>query len=115
MRRTCPKSPAALSPPGLGSSDNDPATCDLHNVSSWIVQDVSAEQMIAMVESTVEAGRWGIFCFHGIGGEHLPVATEALDGLVRYLRQREKEIWVERVWTIGRYLSAVRAKASMEG
>ena len=88
---------------GVGSSDNDPATCNLHNLGSWVVQDVRAEQMITMVEATVEAGRWGIFCFHGIGGEHLRVETGALEGLVRYLKeQREREIWVDTVAAIGR-------------
>lgn len=93
---------------GVGNTDNDPHTCDLHMVHSWLVTGVSAEQMIAMIQPTVEAGRWGIFCFHGIGGDHASVATEALEGLARYLKEREDEIWVETVDAVGRYLAGAR-------
>lgn len=94
---------------GVAGVINDPLTCNLSNLGSWIVQDVGAEQLIARVRETVEAGGWGIFCFHGVGGEHLPVSVEALEGLVRFLREHEDEIWVETVVTIGKYLSTLRA------
>ena len=93
---------------GVGSSDNDPATCDLHNVSSWLVENVTAEQMIAMIQPTIEAGRWAIFCFHGVGGDHLRVEAEALEGLVRYLKEREDEIWTDTVYAIGKYVAQAR-------
>jgi len=60
------------------------------------------------MQSTMEGGRWGVFCFHGIGGDHSSVATEALDGLARYLKKREDEIWVDTVYHVGRYLADVR-------
>lgn len=90
----------------VGNTDNDPRTCDLHRLHSWLVTGVSADDMIAMIQPTLEAGRWGIFCFHGIGGDHLSVDTEALDGLARYLKEHEHDIWVDTVYTIGRYLAA---------
>lgn len=96
----------------VGNADNDPATCNLHRVHSWIVTGVSAEEMIDMIQPTVEAGRWGIFCFHGIGGDHLSVATKALEGLARYLKQHEHEIWVDTVYAVGRYLADARTMAS---
>lgn len=94
---------------GVGNTDNDPRTCDLHMVHSWLVTGVSADAMIALIQPTVEAGRWGIFCFHGIGGDHASVATEALEGLVRYLKEREDEIWVDTVYAVGSYLASVPA------
>lgn len=94
---------------GVGSTDNDPLTCDLHNVSSWIVENVTAEQMIAMIQPTIQAGRWGIFCFHGIGGDHLRVDADALEGLVRYLKESEDDIWTDTVFAIGNHLARVRA------
>lgn len=96
---------------GVASADNDPLTCDLHNLSSWLVTGVDATQLIRLIEPTVAAGRWGIFCFHGIGGDHLSVETESLEGLVRYLKDREGEIWVDTVYAVGRYLR----EASMTG
>jgi len=93
----------------VGNADNDPRTCDLHWVRSWMAADVSAEEMIAMIRPTIELGRWGIFCFHGIGGDHLSVETDALDGLARYLKDREDEIWVDTVYAVGRHLAAAQA------
>jgi len=92
----------------VGNADNDPRTCHLHRVQSWLVVGVTAREMIEMMQSTMEGGRWGVFCFHGIGGDHSSVATEALDGLARYLKKREDEIWVDTVYHVGRYLADVR-------
>src|SRR5690606_12131213 len=89
----------------VGNADNDPRACDLHAVRSWPVAGVSAGELIEMIQPTIEAGRWGVFCFHGIGGDHLSVATEALEGLARYLKEREGEIWVETVAAVGSYLA----------
>lgn len=93
---------------GVGATDNDPAGCDLHNLSSWMVQGVTAEQMISMIQPTLAAGRWGIFCFHGVGGDHLSVDPEALAGLVRYLKERESEIWTDTVAAIGAHVAKAR-------
>lgn len=96
----------------VGNADNDPRTCDLHRVHSWLVSGVSAAELIAMIQPTVEAGRWGVFCFHGIGADHLSVGTEALEGLVRHLKEREDEIWVDTVYTVGSYLQKRRPPLS---
>lgn len=94
---------------GVAWAINDPLRCNLHNLGSWVVQNITAEQMISLVRETAEAGGWGIFCFHGIGGEHLPVSVEALEGLARYLRDHQDQIWIDTVVAIGTYLSSLRS------
>lgn len=94
---------------GVTWAINDPVDCDLHHLASWVVHDTGAEELIALVQETVAAGGWGVFCFHGIGGDHLSVSVEALEGLLRYLREHEAEIWVDTVASIGTYLSTIRS------
>lgn len=89
---------------GVGHTANDPVSCDLLCLSSWIVQDVSADQMIAMLGETIERGLWAIFCFHGIGGDHLAVDATEFEGLVRFLAGRRDEIWTDTVREIGQYV-----------
>ncbi|HEX6972303.1 MAG TPA: polysaccharide deacetylase family protein [Limnochordia bacterium] len=94
---------------GVGESANDPAFCDLHCLSSWMVQRVSAAEMIAMLTPAIAAGHWAIFCFHGVGGDHIPVAADAFEGLVRHLAEADG-VWTDTVQTIGEYLAGIRAE-----
>lgn len=55
--------------------------------------EVTGAQMIAWVEQVRAAGGLGVIVFHGIGGEHLAVSSEAHGELVRYLKAHENEIW----------------------
>ena len=90
---------------GVGESANDPRICDLHCLSSWMVQHLSGEELVAMLEPALAAGHWAIFCFHGIGGDHIPVDAAAFEHLVRYLAQRRESVWTDTVQRIGEYVA----------
>jgi peptidoglycan-N-acetylglucosamine deacetylase len=85
---------------GVGECANRPHRCDLACLSSWMVANESAEQLIARAEGAARAGDWGIFCFHGIGGEHFPISTEAFEDLVRHLAENRNRIWTDTVLAI---------------
>lgn len=94
-----------VGPYGAASLGNDPRTCDLYYLNSWMVTELSAEEMIAQLKPVVAAGHWAIFCFHGIGGDHLSTSTEAFEGLVRYLHENRGKIWTDTVCTVGSHLA----------
>jgi hypothetical protein len=96
---------------GVGESANRPERCDLACLSSWMVQGESAEQLIQRAESAAALGDWGIFCFHGIGGEHLLIATDAFESLVRHLAENRERIWTDTVLSVADH---VRANAGQE-
>jgi len=86
---------------GLGESANDPAMCDLHCLSAWMVQGVTADALIEMLQPSVELGHWAIYCFHGVGGDHIAVTADAFAGLVDYLADRSDEVWTDTVQAVG--------------
>lgn len=59
-------------------------------VPSLAVDNTSAAEMIAYVDSLIERGAVGTITFHGIGDGHLPVTTEAHEELLAYLERKEK-------------------------
>lgn len=93
---------------GVGESANDPTICDLHCLSSWMVKGLTAEELIAMAEPAIAAGHWAIFCFHGIGGDHIRIETEAFEGLVRFLAEEAPAVWTDTVEAIGEFLASAR-------
>lgn len=88
----------------VGESANDPRMCDLHALSSWMVEGLSGEELVNMLEPAMEAGHWAIYCFHGIGGDHIRIDAEPFEQLVSYLADHATNIWTDTVASIGRYL-----------
>jgi peptidoglycan-N-acetylglucosamine deacetylase len=91
---------------GVGETANRPHRCDLACLSSWMVSGETAAQLIARAESAVAAGDWGIFCFHGIGGEHFNIDVEAFEGLVRHLAENRDRIFTDTVLAVTDHLSS---------
>ncbi len=65
-------------------------------------------ELIEMAEPGVRNHRWGVFTFHGIGGEWLSVSTEALEELAAYLA-RHPEIWTATFGDGVRYIQESKA------
>jgi peptidoglycan/xylan/chitin deacetylase (PgdA/CDA1 family) len=64
--------------------------------------------LLAMMQPAVRGHRWGIFGFHGVGGQWLSVSTEALDELASYL-ERHTEIWTAPFGDVIRYIQESKA------
>jgi peptidoglycan-N-acetylglucosamine deacetylase len=82
---------------GTGERANHPELIDLSYIWSYDAGGHSAEDMIAYVEDAVQKNLWGIICMHGVGGEHISVSTEALDGLCGHLAENSDRIWTATV------------------
>ena len=92
---------------GVGETANDPRIADLHCLSSWMVAHMAGAELVGMVEPALEAGRWAIFCFHGVDdGRRLSIDSAALETLVEDLAGRP-DVWTDTVQAVGEYLRDV--------
>jgi peptidoglycan/xylan/chitin deacetylase (PgdA/CDA1 family) len=95
---------------GVGESANNPSICDLLCLSSWMVKGLTAAELVALLEPAVAAGHWAIFCFHGIGGDHIAIDTGAFVGLVEHLAAHTATLWTGTVQEVGSFLASARAR-----
>jgi peptidoglycan/xylan/chitin deacetylase (PgdA/CDA1 family) len=59
--------------------------------------------LLAMADPAVQQHQWGVFCFHGVGGEYLSVSASAFDELAAYL-DGHREIWTAPFGDVLRYI-----------
>ena len=64
---------------------------------------VDGAALIAMMQSIFRGNQWGVFTFHGIGGDNLSVTAEALNQLAVYLEQHG-EVWCATMGDAVRYI-----------
>jgi peptidoglycan/xylan/chitin deacetylase (PgdA/CDA1 family) len=64
--------------------------------------------LLDMAAPALHGHHWGIFTFHGVGGQYLSVTTDALDELAGYL-ERHPEIWTATFGDGVRYIQENRA------
>jgi peptidoglycan/xylan/chitin deacetylase (PgdA/CDA1 family) len=64
--------------------------------------------LLAKMEPAVRERQWGIFTFHGVGGQWLSVSPEALEELASYL-ERHQEIWTAPFGDVIRYIQESKA------
>jgi peptidoglycan/xylan/chitin deacetylase (PgdA/CDA1 family) len=64
--------------------------------------------LLQMADPGLRDHKWGIFTFHGVGGQWLSVRTEALDELASYLA-RHAEIWIATFGDAIRYIQESNA------
>lgn len=69
-----------------------------------VPSDVSGEELIRIVERAAERGGMANIIFHGIGGDHLAVSTQAHDQLIRYLAGHRETYWTETYLNIMKYV-----------
>jgi len=59
--------------------------------------------LLAQAERAFASHNWGVFCFHGVGGDWLAITPEALDELAAYL-ERHPDIWTAPFGDVVRYM-----------
>jgi len=65
--------------------------------------------MIDLVNKAMESHTLLVFMFHGVGGEHnINVSLEAHRGLIHYLKQHEKDVWVAPMVDVAGYIKKSR-------
>lgn len=84
---------------------------DLYNMSSFMINGESGDELIELVKTALQKKALIVFLFHGVGGEHhIDVALEAHNQLVKFLKQNEKDIWTAPLREIGEYIHDYRKK-----
>jgi len=89
----------------LDESANDPAFCDLPQAMGTPFDDLTFEQMKALVDKAAQEGRWIIFVGHEIGQRGFQITdAEALGKLCDYLNDPASGIWAGTVAQVGDYV-----------
>ena len=96
---------------GRGERPNDPRVIDLSYIWSFAVERHSGADMIAYAEGAITQGHWGVICMHGVGGDHLAVATNALRELCSYLDYNRDRIWTDTLINVANYIGERRASS----
>ena len=71
----------------------DMSTLDPRNVPAHVPVDATGAQLIALVEEAARRGTMISFTFHGIGGDHLSVSTQAHEELLAFLDTHRDTYW----------------------
>lgn len=66
----------------------------------------SGEELIAFVKAAAERGGLANIIFHGIGGDHLTVSTEAHETLLKYLDENREIYWTDTYLNIMKHVNA---------
>jgi peptidoglycan-N-acetylglucosamine deacetylase len=68
---------------------------DLYDVSCFMINGETGDEMIAMVKQAMEKNALIVFLFHGVdGGNSLNVSLTAHRQLLRFLKQNQDDLWV---------------------
>ena len=60
-----------------------------------VPSDVTGKELIAMVQAAAARGGMANIIFHGVGGDHLQVATDAHAELIQYLANNRATYWTD--------------------
>jgi peptidoglycan/xylan/chitin deacetylase (PgdA/CDA1 family) len=88
------------------------AAVDPYQVASVGPVGASGAELIALVEQAIARGTMVAFTFHGIGGDHLSVSTQAHEELVRYLAAHRDVVWTDTFINIMQHVRQEQARLS---
>lgn len=87
----------------------DTAAFDPYAVPVYFVENMTGEQLIALVEKAAAQHALVALLFHGVGAEHLSVTREAHDQLLDHLAKNKKRLWTD---TMVNIMENARAQAA---
>ncbi len=93
---------------GAGAMSSAMEGYDIYMAPSWMVEDNSAEEMIAFVEAAREKGTVAIFMFHSVGGGYLNVDSGEHRKLLEYLSRHRSEYYTGTFLEVMEYIRAQR-------
>jgi peptidoglycan/xylan/chitin deacetylase (PgdA/CDA1 family) len=86
---------------GEGAVIADPRKLDPMNIPCRSFDsNATAEDYIAFVKQVEASGGMAIIVFHGVGGDWLSVTNEAHRGLLKYLKDHQKDVWTAPFQTV---------------
>ncbi len=98
---------------GRGAFDevaNDPAFCDLAQVTGRDLDGLDFEQVRQLVDEAAADGRWLVFFGHEVGEPARQTTfASTLRALCRYAQDPANGLWVDTVAAVGQYIQEQRA------
>lgn len=80
---------------------------DIYNIGSYMINNQTGTQLIALVKEAMATHSLIVFLFHGVGGEHsLNVSLSAHSQLLHFLKQNEKDIWNASMIEVAAYIKS---------
>ncbi len=70
--------------------------------------------LLALAYTGLQDHKWGVYCFHGVGGDWLSTPAESLDELADYL-EKHPEIWTATFGDVIRYIQESKALGIKQG
>jgi len=82
---------------------------NLMDIDCYSMEEKSGEEMIELVKQAQKSGKLLVFLFHGVGGEHaLNVSKEAHSKLVHYLKENEKDIYIDTMINVAEHIKTLK-------
>lgn len=95
----------------VGSGANSPEELNVLAVNDLgSTEGKNFPALLDLAQPGIQRHNWGVFCFHGVGGDWLAITPEALDELAGYL-QRHAEIWTATFGDVLRYVQERKASS----
>jgi peptidoglycan/xylan/chitin deacetylase (PgdA/CDA1 family) len=94
----------------LGEDANDPAFCDLAQLSAVGFDGLSFDEVRPLLEKAAAEGRWLILAGHDVGaGGFQTTRVETLAAVCRYARDPANGLWIDTVGAVSRHVRDTRA------
>ncbi|MEZ4901966.1 MAG: polysaccharide deacetylase family protein [Spirosomataceae bacterium] len=82
---------------------------DPYDFDAYMINGQTGEELIDLVKQAQNNGKLLVFLFHGVGGEHsLNVSLPAHRALLRYLKDHEKDIYIDTMLGIAEHLKKIK-------
>jgi peptidoglycan/xylan/chitin deacetylase (PgdA/CDA1 family) len=94
---------------GAGGVVPDMDRLDPYSVGVTAPENVTGEQLIALVKQAAQAGTMINFTFHGVGGDYIMVSRQAHEELLTYLAAHRDIYWTDTFMNIMKYVKAQQA------
>lgn len=93
----------------LGEAPNDPAFCDLAQLTGMKLDGQTFEEILVLIERAKSSGHWLVLAGHEMGGEgNLVSCLETIESICRYASDPANGIWIDTVSNIASYIEENR-------
>jgi peptidoglycan-N-acetylglucosamine deacetylase len=95
----------------LDEGPNDPAFCDMAQLTGMELDGKSFEQMLVLIEAAKNRGQWLILAGHEIGDEGRQTSlVKTIEAILKYASDPANSIWIDSVSNIASYIKENRGE-----
>jgi peptidoglycan/xylan/chitin deacetylase (PgdA/CDA1 family) len=93
----------------LDEGPTDPAFCDLAQITGMELDGKTFDQVLSLIKSAGESGKWLVFAGHEMGGSgNQTTNLQVLEKLIQYVQDPANKIWFAPVGTVAKYIKGKR-------